>query len=98
MKKKCFAIRKNIIYFLLLFTYSFGFSFKKWFIKLEKVLLQHFKSFKMEKIWKKYTKMFSGRQVFGDGSVTLDEEKWNRKRSKEEKNTIFFFLEIFWGM
>jgi hypothetical protein len=43
------AICKNIFSLQLFFGWSFGFSFPIWFVELGKTLLQHFKSFKMEK-------------------------------------------------
>jgi len=49
-KKRCFVILKNIFYFPLFFGCSFGFAFQRLFIELEKALLEHFKSLKMEKI------------------------------------------------
>jgi hypothetical protein len=66
-EKTHFAIRKNVFSLLLFFGHSFGFAFPRWFVKLEKVFLQNFKSFKMEKNWEKSAKMFGDRLVFDDG-------------------------------
>jgi hypothetical protein len=43
-KKPHFAIWKNVFSFLLFFGCSFGFAFQRWFVKLEKALLYHYKS------------------------------------------------------
>jgi len=50
-KKPCFVLFKNVFSLLLFFGCSLGFAFQRWFIELEKaLLLEHFKSLKMEKI------------------------------------------------
>jgi hypothetical protein len=49
MKKSSFAIRKNVFSLLLFFGWSFGFPFQRGFVELEKAILKHFKSLKMEK-------------------------------------------------
>jgi len=49
LKKKQFAIWKNLFSLLLFFGWSFGFAFPRCFVELEKALLWHFKSLKMEK-------------------------------------------------
>jgi hypothetical protein len=48
-KKTHFAICKNVFPLQLFFGQTLGFAFQIWFIQLEKVLLYHFKSFKIEK-------------------------------------------------
>jgi len=68
-KKKSFEIWKNIFSLQLFFGLSFGFAFPRWFVELEKALLQHFKSLKMEKNWKRSAKVFGHRQVIGHGLV-----------------------------
>jgi hypothetical protein len=59
MKKNAFCNWKNIFSLQLYFCWSLGFAFQRWFVKLEKALLQNFKSLKMEKIWEKSAKVFS---------------------------------------
>jgi hypothetical protein len=48
-KNLILQFEKNIFSLLLFFGCSFGFAFQRWFVELEKVLLEHFKSLKMEK-------------------------------------------------
>ncbi len=50
-KKKRFAI------LLLFFGWSLGFAFQIWLVKLEKVLLWHFRSLKMKKNWERSVKV-----------------------------------------
>jgi hypothetical protein len=68
-KKMCFAIRKNAFSLLLIFGWSFGFAFQRWFVELEKAFLQHFKSLKIEKNWESFAKVFGHRQAIGDGPI-----------------------------
>ncbi len=64
-----FAIRKNVFSLLLFLGQSLGFAFQRWFVEHEKVLLQHFKSLKMENNWERSAKVFGHRQAFSDGPV-----------------------------
>jgi hypothetical protein len=48
---------------------SFGFAFQKWFVELDKVLLQHFKSLKMEENWERFVKVFNDRLMFSDKCI-----------------------------
>jgi hypothetical protein len=68
-KKTRFAIQKNIFPLFYFFGCSFGFAFQRWFVKLEKALLQHFKSFKMGKNREKIAKMFNDKLVLSDRVV-----------------------------
>ncbi len=69
-EKNILQFEKNIFSLVLFFGCSFGFAFQRWFVKLEKaLLLQHFKSLKMEKIWKRFTKMFNDKLMFDDEPI-----------------------------
>jgi hypothetical protein len=51
--------------------WSLGFAFQRWFEELEKALIKHFTSLKMEKNWKRSVKVFGHRKVFDDGPVYI---------------------------
>jgi hypothetical protein len=51
--------------------WSFGFSFQRWYVQLEKVFLWQFESRKMEKNWERSAKVFGHRQEIGEGPVYL---------------------------
>ncbi len=64
-----FLIWKNAFSLLLFFGYSFGFVFQRWFVELEKALLKHFKSLKMEKNWERFAKVIGDRLMIDDGPL-----------------------------
>jgi hypothetical protein len=67
MKKNAFCNWKNVFSLLLLFDCSV--AFQRLFLKLEKVLLQRFKSLKMQKNWERTAEVFGDKLVFDDGPV-----------------------------
>jgi hypothetical protein len=73
-KKTLFATQKKLIFFTALFWLLLWLCISKMFVKLEKALLYHFKSLKMEKNWERSTKVFSDRLMFGDKHIytTID--------------------------
>jgi hypothetical protein len=64
-EKKVFCNLKKCICFTAIFGFSFGFAFQRWFVELEKALLEHFKSLKMEKNWERSVKVFGDQLVQG---------------------------------
>jgi hypothetical protein len=54
---------------LIFFGRSFGFAFERWFLKLEKALLKHFKLLKIEKNWERFAKVFGDKLMFNDGPI-----------------------------
>jgi hypothetical protein len=71
MKKKfknTFCNLKNV-FFLKKICCSFGFACQRWLLDLEKAFLKHLKSFKMEKNWERYVKLFSDRSMFSDKHI-----------------------------
>jgi len=54
---------------MLFFGCSFDFAFQRWFVELEKMLLLHFKSLKLEKNRERIAKVISDKVMIGDGPL-----------------------------
>jgi hypothetical protein len=65
------TIWENVFSLQLLFGWSLGFAFLKWFVKLEKTLLKTILNYsnQMEKNWQRSAKVFNHKQEIDDGPV-----------------------------